>query len=355
VLETDRTAAIYLHDHYFTFGGQEYKRRGLIARVRLEEWDRNIIRPHESTFAEARSDRLSLLWAMQANTSSILSLYEDRQGRVRERLEQVANKAPAMDLMIPEEEGHRVWAMTEPDVMRAISDHMNPLPLYIADGHHRYESALAHRRQKRAAAVSDGDKPFDFVMMTLVDFDDPGLLILPPHRLVRGISRPSFDDLRQRLELLFRIQELDCSAPGVWERVDSLRKADGQARPVLFGLTSGSVLILEPRSLETIAPMMPHFHSDLYKRLEVSIIDHVILENLLGLNHENDRVNLGYSYDRTDAMDHVLNGEYQMTFLLEPIKAETIKAVADLGDKMPRKSTYFYPKVPAGLIVNRLI
>jgi uncharacterized protein (DUF1015 family) len=124
---------------------------------------------------------------------------------------------------------------------------------------------------------------------------------------------------------------------------------------VLYGLTNGSVLVLEPIGLDALAPMMPQFHSDLYKRLEVSIIDHVILENLLGLNHENDKVTLGYTYDRADAMNRVLNGEYQMTFLLEPIKAAVIKAIADVGDKMPKKSTYFYPKVPAGLILNRLV
>jgi uncharacterized protein (DUF1015 family) len=151
------------------------------------------------------------------------------------------------------------------------------------------------------------------------------------------------------------VQELDGNAPGVWEMVDKSRQSDGGPRLVLHGLSKGSILVLEAISLESLAPMMPQFHSDLYKRLEVSIIDHAILENLLGLNHENDKVNLGYSYDRTDAMNRVLNGEYQLTFLLEPIRAQTIKAIADVSDKMPKKSTYFYPKVPAGLILNRLV
>jgi uncharacterized protein (DUF1015 family) len=355
VFETDADAAIYVHDHYFHFAGREYKRRGLVARVRLEEWERMIVRPHESTFADARSDRLSLLWAIQANTSSILSLYEDRGKDIGRLLADATTSPPAMDLPARDGEGHRVWALTDPATVRQISGQMRSLPLYVADGHHRYESALAHRRQKRAATPSAGDMPFDFVMMTLVDFEDPGLLILPPHRLVRGISRPAYGDLRRRLELLFHIQELDGNAPGVWEMVDKSRQSDGGPRLVLHGLSKGSILVLEAISLESLAPMMPQFHSDLYKRLEVSIIDHAILENLLGLNHENDKVNLGYSYDRTDAMNRVLNGEYQLTFLLEPIRAQTIKAIADVSDKMPKKSTYFYPKVPAGLILNRLV
>jgi uncharacterized protein (DUF1015 family) len=113
------------------------------------------------------------------------------------------------------------------------------------------------------------------------------------------------------------------------------------------------LLMLEPRDLESFAPMMPNFHSDLYRRLEVSIIDHVVLEKLLGLSHDRDRV--GYSYQRDDAMEHVTRGEYQLAFILEPIRPQTIKGIADLSDKMPKKSTYFYPKVPAGLLLNRLV
>ena len=250
VLEADRTPAIYLHDHLFSFAGKEFKRRALIARVRLEEWDRMVIRPHESTFADARSDRLSLLWSLQANTSSILSLYQDNSGELRSVLEQAEKSPPAMDLPVAGGEGHRVWALTDPSVTGKISAFMSGLPLYIADGHHRYESALAYRRQKRTTTPSEREEPFDFVMMTLVAFDDPGLLILPPHRLVRGISRASFEGLRSKLEALFRIDEWDCNSPGIWEQLDERRKAPGGPRLAIFGLVRGRLLVLEPRSLE---------------------------------------------------------------------------------------------------------
>ena len=353
VLEVDRVPAIYMHDHVFTFGERVYKRRALIARVHLEEWDRMVIRPHESTFAEARSDRLSLLWAIEANTSSILSLYQDDKGSVRSVLAHAEKRPPAIDLTMSAGEAHRVWALSDPAVTGQISAALSGLPLYIADGHHRYESALAYRRQRRTTSQSTAEEPFDFVMMTLVAFDDPGLLILPPHRLVRGISKPIFEGLRHKLEALFKIDEWDSDAPGVWERLDSLRKAQDKTTLALFGLNKHSLLVLEPEDMEALAPLMPQFHSELYRKLEVSIIDHVILEELLGLTHEKDKVS--YTYNREDAMERVLNGEFQLTFLLEPIKAEVIKGIADLSDKMPKKSTYFYPKVPAGLVVNQMI
>ena len=352
ILETDHTPAIYLHHHVFTFAGQQYTRRALIARVHLEEWDRMIVRPHESTFADARSDRLSLLWAIQANTSSILSLFQDEEGTVRTVLARAEKAAPAFDLKMAAGEGHRVWALS-PDVTGQISSALAAVPLYIADGHHRYESALAYSRQRRSTSQLPDGQPYDFVMMTLVPFDDPGLLILPPHRLIRGITRSVFDGLRPKLAAVFKIDEWDSTSPGSWERLDTLRKPQDKPRLALFGLNKKSLLVLEPKDLESLAPMMPQFHSDLYRRLEVSIIDHVILEKLLGLSHEKDKV--GYTYIRQDAMERVQSGEFQLAFILEPIRPETIKGIADLGDKMPKKSTYFYPKVPAGLIMNRLV
>lgn len=357
ILERDALPAIYMHDHYFTFAGINHRRRAIIARVKLEEWDKMVVRPHESTFAEARSDRLSLLWAIRANTSSILSMFEDPAGEISRLLSEQESQRPLMDLPMAGGEGHRVWALSDPKVAGKIGALLGGLPIYIADGHHRYESALAFRRQQRAVSSSAAEQPFDFVMMTLVAFDEPGLLILPPHRLIRGVPKATLEELHRRLEVFFTMTELDCSTEEAWQEVDSLRKSSDKPRLVMFGPDGNSnrLLVLEPKDMSAFAPMMPHFRSDLYKRLEVSIIDHVILEKLLALDHEKDGVNLGYSYDRNDAVDRVRNGQYQLAFLLEPISPQTIKAIADISDKMPKKSTYFYPKVPAGLLINRLV
>jgi len=354
ILEIDEVPAIYLHDQYFRHQGSRYKRRGLTVRVRVEEWDKMVVRPHESTMANPRSDRLNLLWALQANTSPILALFEDQGQQISPLLAKAERNRPLIKLSGGE--GHVVWAVTEPEVVNQIASSLLGQPLYIADGHHRYESALAHQRDRHAALSSvSGDEAFNFVMMTLVDFADPGLVILPPHRLVRGLSKSTLAELMAKLGVFFRIEEIPLTAPDVWKRVDDFLTETEEVRLILFGPERESLFTLTLPDPAAVSQMMPYFHSELYKRLDVSIIEHVIFEELLELSGEDEKTSLAYSYDRQDTVNRVINQEYQLALLLRPIKAEVIKAISDAGDKMPKKSTYFYPKVPAGLIFNRLV
>ena len=360
VLKVDKAPAIYLHDHYFTYQSRECKRRGIVVRVRLEEWDKMVIRPHEGTLALPKGDRLSLLWACQANTSSVLAMFADQGQQVASLLAQEAQNKPVIDFTVIEGDRHKVWAITRPEVINQICGSLANQSLYIADGHHRYESALTYQRERSAcAASSSGEEPFNFAMMTLVDFADPGLLILPPHRLIRGISKSTLDEFKPELESVFETKKLSLSKSDVWQRVDELLTGvklgeANQIRLVLFGLDAEHLFVLKLRDPVVASQMMPYFHSDLYKSLDVSIIDHIILEKLLGFGSGSEEARIAYFYDRQDAVNRVLDQEYQLTFLLSPIKPAVIKAVADAGDRMPRKSTYFYPKVPVGLVFNRL-
>lgn len=355
VLRVDEAPAVYLHDHYFRHQEKQYRRRGIIVCVRLEEWDRKVIRPHEGTLAMPGNDRLSLLWALQANTSPILALYED-QGKIASLLALAEGSQPVISLSTATGESHRIWAITEPGVISQIGASLAHKPLYIADGHHRYESALTHQRERQACAASlSGDEGFNFVMMTLVSFADPGLIILPPHRLVRGISRASLSGLLAKLRSFFEVEEMPLSTPGIWQRVDELLAGDAdQVKLILFGLAPEHLYLLRLRNFAATSQMIPYFHCQLYKRLAVSILDHIILEKLLGLSGGSEEASLDYSYDKLDAVNRVLNQEYQLAFLLSPVKVEAVKAIADAGDRMPRKSTYFYPKLPAGLVFHRL-
>jgi uncharacterized protein (DUF1015 family) len=356
VLEVDETPAIYLHDHYFTYRGKEYKRRGIVVRVRLEEWDRRIIRPHEGTLTEAKGDRLSLLWALRANTSPILAMFEDEEQRVSSLLAAQETDKPLLSSGDVDGERHRVRAITRPEVVNSICGYLANQPLYIADGHHRYESALAYQRERRTSYSSlSGDEAFNFVMMTLVDFADAGLIVLPPHRLVRGIAKATLDGLMAKLEMFFEIEKLPLSMSDVWQRVDDSLTGDaGRLGVILFGLDSEHLFVLWLRDFAAASQMMPYFHSELYKKLDVSIVDHVILEKLLGLSSGREEARITYGYDRLDAVSRVLDQEYQLALLLSPARIGTIKAIADAGDQMPRKSTYFYPKTPAGLILNQV-
>ncbi|UCG10022.1 MAG: DUF1015 domain-containing protein [Dehalococcoidia bacterium] len=355
VLQVDGVPAIYLHHHHFTHSGKEYWRRGMLLRVRLEEWDRMVVRPHEGTLSKPKADRVSLLWALQANTSPIWALFQDEQKRVAQVLTEEEKKEPVINFAGHGGEKHVVWAVSDTAAINQIERSLARQPIYIADGHHRYESALTYRRERLTLAeASSEDEAFNFVLMMLVDFADPGLVILPPHRLIRGISRLTLDEMVTRLRLFFAVEELPLSA-GVWQQVDRLLATEvDQPKVVLFGLSTEKLMVLKLRDFASASQMMPYFHSELYKRLDVSVVDHIILEKVLELSSEREEVTLSYSHTRQDAVDKVLSGEYQLAFLLSPVRVETIKAIADIGDRMPRKSTYFYPKAPAGLVFYRL-
>jgi len=355
VLITDKEPTIYIHDHYFNSQGKKYRRRGLIVRVKIEEWHKNIIRPHEGTLAEAKSDRINLLESIRANTSPIMTLYEDREKYVSSLLESQETNGLLISLEEDNNEKHEVWQIKEPQAVGDICDGFIDKALYIADGHHRYESALIYQRQLLASSsVSKADAAFNYVMMTLVDFNDPGLVILPPHRLLRGLPELKLAGLGDKLGPFFDIEYLPLNLHNLWQRVDGLMADKSRVKLILFGPDRQKLLILTLRDAATTDRMIPYFHSEIYKRLDVSIVDHVILEELLGLSSEDEK-KISYNYDRTDAVEAVLNQEYQLAFIVSPVEAKTIKEIADVGDRMPRKSTYFYPKLPSGLIINRLV
>ena len=356
ILVSEKSPAIYLHDHYFRLQGKEHMRRGIIARVRLEEWDKMIIRPHEGILSAAKEDRQNLLWALKVNTSPVLMMYQDPERKIASLLAKEAHKKPVINTSIPEGDKHKVWAITEPEVISLIAGAMANQPFYIADGHHRYTSALTYRREKMAMMPETSpDDAINFVMSTLVDFADPGLIILAPHRMIRGVSKTILTELVTKLGAFFEVTELSVNTRDAWQKLDAVLSQPDGIRLGFFGPGMDKFYALKLRDAEVVAEIMPYFHSELYRKLDVSVLDHLILEKILGLGiGSSDEIKISFSYDREDAVKQVLKGEYQLVFFLKPIKPELIKAVADANDKMPRKSTYFYPKAPAGLVVNPL-
>jgi len=355
ILQPEARPAIYIHDYYFNFAGRKYRRRGLIATVRLEDWDKRVIFPHEGTLARSKNDRLNMLRACQANTSPILALYQDREQVLKDILDRATAGRPIVDAQ-SEDERHVIWAVDDLQLIGSIRSFMVDQPLYIADGHHRYESALIYKKERAAGTAFTGEEGFNFIMMTLVEFDDPGLLILPPHRLVRGISRAAMQRLKESLGTFFHIEEISLDDKRVWQRLDEILVGGlDHVHLGLFGLQDDVVYILAVKDQQMVDNLMPAFHSDIYRRLDVSVVDHLILEELLNLGNQGEQAVLTYNYDRQDAVNRVRDGEFQLAILLNPVKAAVIKAIADAGDRMPRKSTYFYPKEPAGLVFYRMV
>ncbi|MCL2140481.1 MAG: DUF1015 domain-containing protein [Dehalococcoidia bacterium] len=355
ILVRDKAKTIYIDDHYFIYQKQIWKRRGIVACVRLEEWHRMVVRPHEEIMGEPKTDRINLIRAIKANTSPILAMYSDEQQRIAAALEQATITMPHMRMGTLDGEWHNVWAITAPAIQREIIASFESEPLYIADGHHRYESALVYQREQ--IALNQGYFPgeaFNFVMMTLVSFADPGLLLLPTHRVLRGLAPTKLESLKSTLDSFFEMQEISFNGADDWSKVDAWQIAEKRPHIALYGLSNEKMLLLALRDYEEAGSFMPSFHSDVYKQMDVSLVEHLILEKLLQIQPETED-GLAFDHDRSSAVQSVRAGDFQLAFILQPLQPAVIKEISDLADRMPRKSTYFHPKLPSGLVTNRLV
>jgi len=348
VLEYDSVSTFYLHDHQFKYSGKKMVRRGVIARVKLGPWGSGIF-PHEETSSKDKSDRLQLVRACRANFSPLFSLYEDCRQKITPILSHVAQEKPLMSLRtgrgnFPDsDEAHSVWAVTDPEIKRKLSELLSSQPIFIADGHHRYETALTYGQERTQEQRLSGKGAFNYVLMELVEFSDAGLVVLPLHRLVRGIAASSLVGLGDRLGDFFTLESVPLRT-GSWHLpVDSYLG--------VLGLQVGSLVVLRKRQDVSIEAMIPGNRSQAYREFGVSILNHIILDKVLSRAEDLD---VAYSVDLKEAHEQIREGKYQLAFLLHSPGPEMVKAVADARDRMPRKSTYFYPKLPTGLVINPL-
>jgi uncharacterized protein (DUF1015 family) len=358
ILQKDSEPAFYIHEHYFSCLGKRYTRKNIIALVKLEEWATGIIRPHENIIPKAKSDRMSMLRACQSNTSTVLSMYADPDNAVSDLLNNEEKNRAIIDVVESNNEKHLVWALTNTNVISKVQNILSEQPLYIADGHHRYDSALTYRNERVSKGnINTGNEGYNYVLMNLFNFTDPGLVILPTHRLLKGVSNKIIGNLKSQLLEFFDIEEVRISNSKIWEYVDSkfcgLNRFSKQVKLALYGLEADKLMILTLKSVNNINQYMPSGHSDIYKLLDVSLVDHIILEKILGFVKDSDNMILDYTHDRMEAINQVNNKHFQLAFILGPVDPESIKLIADNGDRMPRKSTYFYPKAPAGLVFYR--
>jgi uncharacterized protein (DUF1015 family) len=190
--------------------------------------------------------------------------------------------------------------------------------------------------------------------MNLFDFTDPGLVIMPTHRLLKGISEETISHLKSNLNDFFDLKKLSMNSSNLWDDIDIILSENNsisyRTTLALYGLEDEKLLILRSKSFEIIDKYMPPGHSEAYKRLDVSLVDHIILEYLIGFQKDSDTMILEYSHDRIETINQVKDKIFQLAFILGPVNPGSIKIIADIGDRMPRKSTYFYPKAPAGLV-----
>jgi uncharacterized protein (DUF1015 family) len=345
ILKTDNTESFYIYEQGFVYADTKKKRLGLIACIKLEEWEKKIIFPHESTSQKVKQDRLELMRATDANISPILGLYEDPGNKVTKLMQ---GKMLPSKVVVDIDNGietHKVWRANEPEFVQRVFHFITPKSIYIADGHHRYETALAYRDERhKSDHTHNSYAAYNFVMMTLVSFSDPGILMLPIHRMVNGLPAKILSGLLNHLSEFFEIKTVPLK--GI-----NLNETQGTAIR-LVGLDKGNLLSLKLLPSAPINEIMPQGRSSVYKRLDVSIVEHLITEKLLGIHDIAERIT--YTHDAMEACKLVEDGTFQLGILLNPLPVTTIKSIADASDRMPRKSTYFYPKLPTGLVLNRL-
>lgn len=352
ILKCDMDVGIYIYEEAFLSKvetGVPMSLKGIVCRVKLEDFENNVVLPHEETLSKAKADRFSLMEATNCNFSQIYSLFPDETHSTRIRIDTItANTKPRYEF----HDGlvtHRLWVVNDPVTIQAFCDDFIDRKLYIADGHHRYETALNYRNHCRKARMYNPGS--EYVMMFLADMADEGLLVFPTHRLVRDI--PDFDEnkLLQSCKAYFEVEPLTDTA-----NIEAILEAKLHENKKSFVYYSKTKLVLLTLKDENLMHEIIPDGSDDYRMLDVSVLHSLILEKLLGIDKENmaNQKNLTYTRSKQEALESVTEGKSQCAFFINPTAVSEIGAVAAHGEKMPQKSTYFYPKVTTGLVMNYL-
>lgn len=376
VLIQDDSPAIYLYDiEYSLASGRRLIRKGLVCLLRLAEFSEGVVKPHEETFGSVTEDRLRLMDTCEAQFSQIFSLYSDEQAEVMGLLDSARPDQPIVDVKDVSGARHRLWSVTDADTLKRVKDVFKDKPVYIADGHHRYTTALNYRRlmKERTGHVLE-NAPWNYTMMYLCPMEDPGLSVLPTHRLLylpadNCLQRLEdqecgLDNIVNILDEAFHVEELtggsrETLLSMVLARMDE--NINGGA--TMFGLYHAGedrVMLLRLRD-NAMESVLGTSRPPALRELDVVVLSDLIIEHYLGLDHgrlENDNL-ISYYSDPDEALDDavkesVVGGKgTPLLFLMNNTRVEQVSRVADEGLIMPHKSTFFYPKILTGLLLNK--
>ncbi len=350
VLVRDAQPSIYpLVQTFTTTTGAKVQRKGFIALCHLEEFEKGIVLPHEKTLSKAKEDRFKLFKATNSNFSQIFGLYSDPLKQIDESITPIHATVPAIDV---EFEGVRnqLWAMTDTDAIARIASLVEPMQILIADGHHRYETGLAYRDLMRSQNPNhDGTELYNYIMMFFTNLDDEGLVIFPTHRVVHSL--PAFD-AQAMLETLKAHFTLDSFATH-----EAMASALGRKTQYAFGIiTKDAFLCATLTDLTSIDELVPQSVPAEVKDLDVVLLHTYILGKLLNISVEaqEKKLNIHYLQKIDECAAEVAKGVSQVAFIVNSTKIDQVRAVAKAGHTMPQKSTFFYPKLISGLVMNRM-
>lgn len=351
-LLSEAKPALYVYQQEFPGAKGSIIRNGFICGLKLEDYSEGSVLPHEETLSKPKADRLKLMNATQCNFSSIFGLYSDPERLVDSTLrEAIQGREPDVDIVDEAGESHRLWLVTDDTALQTVSANLQEKQIFIADGHHRYETALEYSKQMHES----GHKGYDYVMTTLVNLYDEGLVVLPTHRVVRNINNLDLEGLKSALTEVFEVEEFDLSI-GLSGFMNELGNRGKKKHVVGLYTQERALYLLTIKNMNQAKSLMPKEMSDSWKKLDVALVDNLVLSRQLGIKETDrkNRDNLSYTRDEDWAVARVNDGSHQLALLLNPTKVEEVVAVAQAGDKMPQKSTYFYPKLLTGMVINPL-
>ncbi|MBN2021907.1 MAG: DUF1015 domain-containing protein [Pirellulales bacterium] len=352
VLYADPEPAIYVYHQEFTFAGRTYNRRGFMSRIKLSRFGEGKVFPHEETHSAAKVDRLMLTTTCKANLSQTFGLYPDPECEAQNVLE--AATASLTPVVANDHLGviHRLWTVTDSAAIAQLVAVMGPKPIFIADGHHRYETSCNYRDQIHDMGLLTPDHPANYGLMMCVAMDDPGLVVLPTHRLFTGVPAMTADELAAKLGDCFTTKVVGKGpelADAVWEDIET---ADNQGT---LGLCAAKDMTW---TLATITDagrarmaQVAADHNEDWRGLGVSILHRLLVDDLLGVK---DLPKPNYVHLVSEVVEGLRAGEYPLAALVMPATVDHIRAISLGGERMPAKSTYFYPKLLSGLVVHPL-
>lgn len=368
----DAEPSLYLYVERFTVPGTktEVERRGFIGLGKIEDYSASVVFRHEQTLAKPKADRLDLLRATRAHFGQIFMLYSDPAGEIESLL--VSANAPDMEMQDEYGVRHQVWKISDATIIDLVRGKMRDKKLIIADGHHRYETALNYRNERRAAGSSSAPgvprqvsaennmvrssgtdlAPHEMAMMTFVNMDSPGLVILPTHRVVHSLPSFSAEGLQEGARAYFSVEEVDATIDG--KRANTILREAGHSGTALLAVTKDKAFLFDTPGI-----VGSNIFSGLSLRqqsLDVVQLHKCLLERVLGISEEaiRDQHNVRYVRDTDEALGQVRDGSADVVFLMNPARMQQVRDIAFASEVLPQKSTDFYPKLLSGLTIYAL-
>lgn len=350
ILKRDERDGLYIYEMEFSALGSSYKVKGFVSLVKLEPFSKGVILPHEETLSKAKADRFNLMKATGCNFSQIYSLYMDEDNSVFGLIDGASKGTPDSEFTDDDNVTHRMWRLTDTDTVNKITEKMADKKLYIADGHHRYETALNY--QKYVVDNLDETGKSDYVTMMLVNMENSGLVVFPTHRIVRDLPEFDYNAVCEKCKEYFDVTPYLNREKGEIGLEEAYK--NGEKAFVLF-TGDNNYTLLKLRDISVMDDLLPGGCKAL-RQLDVSILHTLVLERIFGIDKDNmaNQINLTYTRSADEALAAVDGKRANCCFLLNPTRVEEIREVAAAGDKMPQKSTYFYPKLTTGLVMNKI-